>query len=209
MISNEEKETNNKKVNDVKKKKHIFIKILLVILVIVIVGFVGFKVMKEVSINNEFKDMVQEAKENGETHVFIEINPKMVLTIDKDNNVIEISPANVDAFVITDHDFSNLDLESAINKIITIAKENNYLTDKKEITVISLTEDNGCIDKIKQYVINNDKDIKVIENDKNAKDVYKDMQEDIKAVIEENVRRMTEITEEDIEKVRKQEDHNI
>lgn len=167
------------------------LKIFIVMIIIVLVIAVGLFIWYKISLNKEFNDLIKNATENGETYIYIEINPKLMLVLDKDNNVKEISPVNVDGYKITDdQDYTGLDLESAINKIITVAKENNYLTDKKEIIITTITEDKGNFDKIKQYVASIDDGINVVENSKNAKNVYEEMKKDLQAVIAENTRRL-------------------
>ncbi|MDE6142418.1 MAG: hypothetical protein K2G03_07425, partial [Bacilli bacterium] len=77
-----------------KKKKFIIIGI---ILIIGVVGFIGFKVVNKVMLDKEIANFIEEVEANGETYLVIEINPKIILILDENNKVKEISNLIEDA----------------------------------------------------------------------------------------------------------------
>jgi len=92
--------------------------------------------------NNNTNDVLNGPTKSNETsYLVISINPKLMLHLDKDGKVIEVFQLNDDAGIFTNADFKGLDLESAINKVVDIAKDNGYLKDNKDISVSTLDND--------------------------------------------------------------------
>lgn len=152
-------------------KKKIFIVLLL--LVIGIVGLFGFKYFKgKIQQNTIINDFVESAKANGETYLILEINPKLMLILDENNKVKNISQLNDDASIFKNEEFENLNLDEAISKVITVAKENNYLTENKVISISTLTENDECIKQVKSYILGNDSSINVNETDKSKEELF-------------------------------------
>ncbi len=152
-------------------KKKIFIVLLL--LVIGIVGLFGFKYFKgKIQQNKTIDSFVESAKANGETYLILEINPKLMLILDENNKVKDISQLNDDASIFKNEEFENLNLDEAISKVITVAKENNYLTENKVISISTLTENDECIKQVKSYILGNDSSINVNETDKSKEELF-------------------------------------
>lgn len=156
-----------------KKKILIVLGIILIIGIIGIVGLFEYRHSKDQAQQNTvIDDFVESAKENGETYLILEINPKLMLILDENNKVKNISQLNDDASIFKNEEFENLNLDEAISKVITVAKENNYLTDKKDISVYTLTDDDKIIETVKNYIIENDNEIVVKEVDKSKEELH-------------------------------------
>ena len=155
-----------------KKKILIVLGIILIIGIIGIVGLFEYRHSKDQAQQNTvIDDFVESAKENGETYLILEINPKLMLILDENNKVKNISQLNDDANIFKNEEFENLNLDEAISKVITVAKENNYLTDKKDISVYTLTDDDKIIETVKNYIIENDNEI-VVKVDKSKEELH-------------------------------------
>lgn len=156
-----------------KKKILIVLGIILIIGIIGIVGLFEYRHSKDQAQQNTvIDDFVESAKENGETYLILEINPKLMLILDENNKVKNISQLNDDANIFKNEEFENLNLDEAISKVITVAKENNYLTDKKDISVYTLTDSDKVIETVKNYIIENDNKIVVKEVDKSKEELH-------------------------------------
>ena len=152
-------------------KKKIFIVLLL--LIIGIAGLFGFKYFKgKIQQDKTINSFVESAKANGETYLVLEINPKLMLILDENNKVKNISQLNDDAGIFKSEEFENLNLDEAISKVITVAKENNYLTENKVISISTLTENDECIKQVKSYILGNDSSINVNEIDKSKEELF-------------------------------------
>lgn len=152
-------------------KKKIFIVLLL--LIIGIAGLFEYKHSKnQAQQNTIINDFVESAKANGETYLILEINPKLMLILDENNKVKSISQLNDDASIFKNEEFENLNLDEAISKVITVAKENNYLTENKVISISTLTENDECIKQVKSYILGNDSSINVNEIDKSKEELF-------------------------------------
>lgn len=158
------------------KKSFIIIGIILIICIVGIFGFKCINNFKNEKVQNKtINSFVESAAANGETYMLLEINPKLMLILDENNNVKDISQLNDDARIFKSEEFYNLSLEDAITKVIKVAKENSYLTDNKNISISTLTEDNGCIEQVKKYIIENDNDIKVSEINKSKEELFNEI----------------------------------
>lgn len=156
-----------------KKKILIVLGIILIIGIIGIVGLFEYRHSKDQAQQNTvIDDFVESAKENGETYLILEINPKLMLILDENNKVKNISQLNDDASIFKNEEFENLNLDEAISKVITVAKENNYLTENKVISISTLTENDECIKQVKSYILGNDSSINVNEIDKSKEELF-------------------------------------
>lgn len=86
---------------------------------------------------------VENGTKNKETYLVISINPKIMLHLDNDGKVIELFQLNKDAVIFTNDELKDLDLDNAIDKIVTIAQDNGYLKDTKDISVSVLNNSNN------------------------------------------------------------------
>jgi len=93
----------------------------------------------DTSINNP----VEKEQKNKETYLVISINPKIMLHLDNAGKVIELFQLNKDAVIFTNDELENLDLDNAIDKIVTIAQDNGYLKDAKDISVSVLNNNDN------------------------------------------------------------------
>ena len=69
------------------------------------------------------------------TYLVITINPKVMLHLDKNGQVIEIFMLNEDAKIFANAEIKGLALESALKKIYELATTNNYLKDDKLLNI--------------------------------------------------------------------------
>lgn len=164
---------------ELRKKKHIFRKILLVILTFAII-FTGYRFVKNKLIDmriQKVKNSILEVNKEKISYVFIEINPSMVLTV-KDNKISDIACLNDDCVIIYDKlNVKNKDINKGIDTIYNTSKENGFDTSKG---VKVKSTDNITIEK-KDYInfeqisaddekellnnVINNEDIKSIDND--------------------------------------------
>ena len=104
------------------------------------------------------------AKANS--YVIIEINPAIQLEVDKDDNLIAVTPLNADGyFLLTNDNFTNLTLSDAIIKITNLASKEGYLTSEdSKISISSVSknkkDETQLLNKV-QSVINNNVNAKV------------------------------------------------
>lgn len=141
-----------------KKKLIIGLGILILVIGLVIGGLYYFKS------NSKGKDYDKQLEVNqaDNTYLVIEINPKLMLSLDKTGKVIEVFQLNDDASIFTNNDLKGLDVESAIIKIVDTATNNGYLTDNKQLSISIL--DKGNEDYLSQAkTIIEDKGINVVE----------------------------------------------
>lgn len=76
------------------------------------------------------------------TKIVIEINPKVLLEIDSNGNVVNVYPLNDDAKIFTEDLLKGKNIEEATKIVVETAKSNGYLTDNE----------------LKVYVFDNEKD---------------------------------------------------
>lgn len=117
-------------VIELRKKKHIFRKILLGILIVVL-SFVGYRYISnkidELNIK-KFRSIVEEVSKERIDYVFIEINPSFVLTI-KDDKVNDVSCLNTDCLSIyNDIDIKGKNINESIDSLYNISKEKGFDT---------------------------------------------------------------------------------
>lgn len=97
-----------------KKKVIIIITSIVLVIGLVVGGLYYFKNLKG---NENF------------SYILLQINPKLLLSLDKNNKVIDVEPLNDDAEIFKSEDLIGLDLENAIDKVIDVALDNGYLED--------------------------------------------------------------------------------
>ena len=113
---------------ELRKKKHIFRKVLLVLLAFTII-FTGYRFVKNKLIDmriQKVKNSILEVNKEKISYVFIEINPSMVLTV-KDNKISDIACLNDDCVIIYDKlNVIDKDINKGIDTIYNISKENGF-----------------------------------------------------------------------------------
>lgn len=164
---------------ELRKKKHIFRKVLLVILAFAII-FTGYRFVKNKLIDmriQKVKNSILEVNKEKTSYVFIEINPSMVLTV-RDNKINDIACLNDDCVVIYDKlNVIDKDINKGIDTIYNISKENGFDTSKgvRVKSTDNITIENKdyinfeqiSTDDEKQLLNNviNNQDIKSVDND--------------------------------------------
>jgi len=139
----------------VKKKIFIGLGILIVVLGLVVGGLYYFK-------DNNNKDNTPALTDKDNTQIVLKINPAVMISIDKNGKVIGVTALNKDAEIFSQLDFTNYSIEEAIDKIISVATQHDYLTDNKEISLVLISGSNQkYLEQAKNTVIS--KGIDVVE----------------------------------------------
>ncbi len=74
-----------------------------------------------------------------ETVVALDVNPSMEISVDKNEDVIDVIPLNEDArIVIGDMDFDDVDLDVAVNALVGSMLKNGYLTIDRNSILVSV-----------------------------------------------------------------------
>ena len=88
------------------------------------------------------------------TYIILKINPELMLSLDKDNKVIEVKALNDEAKIFVNRNLIGLSLEKAINIIIDVAVDNGYLEDGI-ISLIGMSNFKGFSVEQAERFINN------------------------------------------------------
>ncbi len=178
-MKKKEKDIKNDNVKEVKKKKHIFRKILLGILifVILVVGFFFIKnMLNDMKVKKISNDVSELSKERTD-YVFVEINPSFVLTL-KENKVNDIACLNDDCMSIYDDlDVLNKGIGESIETIYNLVKNKGFDTSNGVKIKTTVTLDLGDIDYITiEYINENTKNdlLSNLKNNENIKNVNND-----------------------------------
>lgn len=142
------------------KKKSIIIGLVIAIVIITIVVIL--------ILNNKSKNAILDNDEYGfDTRIFsiltIDINPSIMINLNKDNIVVSVISLNEDSKnLLDDIDFNGKTLDDTIKTIITLLMNNDYIKSDEDTILINLkTEDKSLSKKVSDsiYKVTDEQDI--------------------------------------------------
>ena len=75
------------------------------------------------------------------TYIILTINPEVMLKLDKSGKVIDVISLNEDAVIFKQDDLKGLDIGKAMEKVVSVAKENGFLKKGSDGITVAILEE--------------------------------------------------------------------
>ncbi len=149
-----------------------------VALAIIIIALILALIFDRKKQNNEYEQPIQ-----LNSYLIVSINPKVMLCLNN-NTILEIYSLNDDATIFTNDTLKGLNLEEGLDKIISIASENDYIHEDTKIDISTYGNENTESDK--KLLSNAEQIIKNHGIDVNIYNLNDEEKEEISSKLNEN-----------------------